>query len=709
MDHDEDLCGAEDLLDLGQDGPGLFGIEPKVATGRKSTSAAKTKRGSAPAGAEGLTRPPAPLALYRRYRPDTFEEIIGQEHVTVPLQRALVNGKVNHAYLFSGPRGCGKTTSARILARALNCEKGPLPIPCGTCQSCLDLARGGSGSIDVREIDAASHGLVEDARELRERVYYTPVQSRFKIYIIDEAHMVTTQGFNALLKVVEEPPEHVKFIFATTAPEKVLATIRSRTHHYPFRLVPPKVLGEYLASVCTQEGINVEPAALGLVVRAGAGSVRDSLSVLDQLLGSAADNLVSYTQAAALLGYTSDTLLDEIIDAFAIADSQGVFVAIEKVIEAGIDPHRFAEDLLNRLRDLIIVSAVPTALNDHLVDVAQDQGDRLTTQAKAMGPGELTRAAEVIAAGLTEMRGTTAPRLYLELMCSRVLLPGADVDGRGIHARLDRLERRFNIADQAAAEETVLLPISQSAVGESVAAAKQIPATDSEKSTTTLEPDAPTTLAQTAPASHEPKPAVSALPQPIPEPVATKQPATDVVALPSETVKSPATSSTLGTTDLRGLWPKILDEVKQLRRFTWILLSQNAQISEVKGDILVLAMANPGAKDSFARGGSVDVLKQAIMTAIGANLQIEVVLDARAEQPVATQTMPEVQRSEPKTPGAADRARKNIKPTRTPGAPDEPEIEPSRDDETLDDAKDVAELLRNELGATLLETTMEKG
>ena len=319
-------------------------------------------------------RPDAPLALYRRYRPDTFDQVIGQEHVTVPLQRALTNNRVNHAYLFSGPRGCGKTTSARILARCLNCEQGPTPTPCGTCQSCRDLARGGTGSIDVIEIDAASHGGVDEARDLRERAFFAPVHSRYKIYIIDEAHMVTPQGFNALLKVVEEPPPHVKFIFATTEPEKVIGTIRSRTHHYPFRLVPPRTLTAYLSELCTAEGVSVDDAVLPLVVRAGAGSVRDSLSVLDQLLGGAAESGVSYQQATRLLGYTPDSLLDEIMDAFAAGDSHGVFACIDKVIEVGQDPRRFAEDLLRRLRDLIVIAAVPDALATGLVDVAADQG-----------------------------------------------------------------------------------------------------------------------------------------------------------------------------------------------------------------------------------------------------------------------------------------------------------------------------------------------
>ena len=315
----------------------------------------------------------------------------------------------------------------------------------------MDLARGGPGSIDVIEIDAASHGGVDDARDLRERAFFAPVSSRYKIYIVDEAHMVTTQGFNALLKLVEEPPPHVKFVFATTEPDKVIGTIRSRTHHYPFRLVPPKVLGDYLAHLCAAEGITVEPAVLPLVVRAGAGSVRDSLSVLDQLLGGADEHGVGYRQAAALLGYTPDSLLDEFVDAFAAGDAGGVFACVDKVIEVGQDPKRFAEDLLRRLRDLVIVAAVPDALTSGLVDVAADQAERLSSQVAALGAGELTRAAEVIAQGLTDMRGTTAPRLHLELMCARVLLPGADVDERGVHARLDRIERRLDMTGAASA------------------------------------------------------------------------------------------------------------------------------------------------------------------------------------------------------------------------------------------------------------------
>ncbi len=373
------------------------------------------------------------LALYRRYRPETFAEVIGQDHVTEPLRAALANNRVNHAYLFSGPRGCGKTTSARILARALNCEKAPIADPCGECQSCRDLARGGPGSIDVIEIDAASHGGVDDARDLRERAFFAPVSSRYKVYIIDEAHMVSTQGFNALLKLVEEPPEHLRFIFATTEPEKVIATIRSRTHHYPFRLIPPRIALR-LPGRAVREGGRARstPAALPLVVRAGAGSARDSLSVLDQLLGGAGPDGVTYDVATSLLGYTPDNLLDEVVDAFAAADGAGVFGVVDKVIETGQDPRRFTEDVLRRLRDLVIVAAVPDASATGLIDAPEDQAERLVAQAARFGKAELVRAADIVASGLTEMRGATTPRLLLELVCARVLLPGASDDSLGL-------------------------------------------------------------------------------------------------------------------------------------------------------------------------------------------------------------------------------------------------------------------------------------
>ena len=639
----------------------------------------------------------APLALYRRYRPDTFAEVIGQDHVTEPLQRALTNNRVNHAYLFSGPRGCGKTTSARILARALNCEKGPRAVPCGECQSCRDLARNGPGSIDVIEIDAASHGGVDDARDLRERAFFAPVSSRFKIYIVDEAHMVTTAGFNALLKVVEEPPPHVKFVFATTEPDKVISTIRSRTHHYPFRLVPPRLLTEYLAKLCDAEGIAVEAAVLPLVVRAGGGSVRDSLSVLDQLLGGANEAGVSYRQAAALLGYTPDSLLDEFVDAFAAGDAGGVFACVDKVIEVGQDPRRFAEDLLRRLRDLLIVAAVPDALTSGLVDVAPDQAERLSSQAASLGAGELTRAAEVIATGLTEMRGTTAPRLHLELMCARVLLPGADVDDRGLHARLDRLERRIGVTEGAPARASTSAVLSSSKGSPPVA----VPAEPAE------EPPKP------------PKPASPASPEPAdlrPEPdkprtapydklrtAPVEGPAERAAASSAPSPTSPAEITQLTVGDVRRLWPEVLEEVKGKRRFTWILLSQNAQVAEIRNGTLLLAMSNAGARDSFARGGSEDVLREAMVVVMGADFAVETMVDPSAAPATGAPRTPPL--GEP--PDAATPAPHASRARAANGvgiaATEDPDTVASRDDSDLEeDPESQTELLARHLGAEII-------
>src|SRR5215475_11928805 len=381
------------------------------------------------------------LALYRKYRPATFAEVRGQDHVTQPLRQALRSGRISHAYLFSGPRGCGKTSSARILARSLNCVNGPTPDPCGVCDSCVALGPTGPGSIDVIEIDAASHGGVDDARDLRERAFYSPVAGRFKIYIIDEAHMVTQQGFNALLKLVEEPPPHLKFIFATTEPEKVLPTIRSRTHHYPFRLVPPSVLRELMQDILGREGVAVEESVLPLVVRAGAGSARDSLSILDQLLAGSDESGLSYERAVALLGFTDASLLDEIADAFAAADGAAVFGVVNRVIEGGHEPRRFAADLLDRLRDLIVLAAVPDAAASGLLDLPPDRAELMARQAARFGQAGLTRAAEIVSTGLDQMRGATSPRLLLELMCAQVLLPAAATDEKSLLARLERLER----------------------------------------------------------------------------------------------------------------------------------------------------------------------------------------------------------------------------------------------------------------------------
>jgi DNA polymerase-3 subunit gamma/tau len=765
-ERDEDLFDEEPLDLFEQGGPDLFGAAdespavedipvddsaPEPPSSRRSeeeiTASLMEAVDARRLPHEQVSRPDTPLALYRRYRPETFAEVIGQEHVTEPLQRALTNNRVNHAYLFSGPRGCGKTTSARILARCLNCAEGPTPTPCGVCQSCRDLARGGAGSIDVIEIDAASHGGVDDARDLRERAFFAPVHSRYKIYIIDEAHMVTPQGFNALLKVVEEPPPHVRFVFATTEPDKVLGTIRSRTHHYPFRLVPPKTLQAYLAKLCEAEGIAVEPTVLPLVVRAGAGSVRDSLSVLDQLLGGAGEDGVSYAQATALLGYTPDALLDEIVDAFAAGDAKGVFAAVDKVIEVGQDPRRFAEDLLRRLRDLIIVAAVPEALTSGLVDVAGDQAERLAAQATAMGAGELTRAAEVIAVGLTEMRGTTAPRLHLELMCARVLLPGADVDDRGLHARLDRLERRLSMGvptqqmmaepDEAPTPRRKPPVETQQRMVEPVETppATQVPADtppwDVEPTPKSVPEEPPRNEPAPPPVPEEPRgeertprrhegpPAVSTLRQAQDRPSSTSRKdepvkAPDRMVEPVETPPAVSTSSTsegagtLGTADVRRFWPQILENVKNRRRFTWILLSQNAQVVEVRESVLTLGLSNAGARDSFGRGGSPDVLREAILEVLGAALHINPIVDASAE-PAPTRTDPPAvpPPSSPASPprsAAAEAARANLRPTRSQPTPTEPEPEdePSRDDEVVEENASADELIMKHLGAELI-------
>ncbi|MGW1121824.1 DNA polymerase III subunit gamma and tau [Streptomyces tanashiensis] len=586
------------------------------------------------------------LALYRRYRPESFAEVIGQEHVTDPLQQALRNNRVNHAYLFSGPRGCGKTTSARILARCLNCEQGPTPTPCGECQSCRDLARNGPGSIDVIEIDAASHGGVDDARDLREKAFFGPASSRYKIYIIDEAHMVTSAGFNALLKVVEEPPEHLKFIFATTEPEKVIGTIRSRTHHYPFRLVPPGTLRDYLGEVCGHEGIPVEDGVLPLVVRAGAGSVRDSMSVMDQLLAGAADDGVTYAMATSLLGYTDGSLLDSVVDAFAAGDGAAAFEVVDRVIEGGNDPRRFVADLLERLRDLVILAAVPDAAEKGLIDAPVDVIERMQAQASVFGAAELSRAADLVNTGLTEMRGATSPRLQLELICARVLLPAAFDDERSVQARLDRLER-----GAAAAPAPVFTP------GPPAPAMGYVPGPEAHT------PMAPPPPAQQHAPVQQPAPAPqphAAPQQPAPAPVQEQPAASRPGAWPGAATpgggapgawpgasapaapaapapapvqaqpapQAPAPASAGGdTAQVRNLWPQILDAVKNRRRFTWILLSQNAQVAGFDGTTLQLGFLNAGARDNFASSGSEEVLKQALAEQFNVNWKIEAIID----------------------------------------------------------------------------------
>ncbi|MFJ5308204.1 DNA polymerase III subunit gamma and tau [Streptomyces sp. NPDC088350] len=643
------------------------------------------------------------LALYRRYRPESFAEVIGQEHVTDPLQQALRNNRVNHAYLFSGPRGCGKTTSARILARCLNCEKGPTPTPCGECLSCTDLARNGPGSIDVIEIDAASHGGVDDARELREKAFFGPASSRYKIYIIDEAHMVTPAGFNALLKVVEEPPEHLKFIFATTEPEKVIGTIRSRTHHYPFRLVPPSTLRDYLGQVCGQENIPVEDGVLPLVVRAGAGSVRDSMSVMDQLLAGASTDGVTYAMATSLLGYTDASLLDSVIEAFATGDGAAAFEVVDRIIEGGNDPRRFVADLLERLRDLVILAAVPDALDKGLIDAPTDVLERMQAQAGTFGAAELSRAADLVNTGLTEMRGTTSPRLQLELICARVMLPAAYGDEQSVMARLDRLERGVNFSGGGGAPAMGYVPgpdahpqarpqphpqaqaqaygggapapvppgggaaAARAAVrgpgapgttpppapgapfaGTTPAAPTSTPATPPEQAPAPA-PAAYSQPTQAQPPAPAPTPGAGAWPTttaagsgrrpggwPTAAPAGGGQPSSPPVQAPSPTpAPTPQAAASAqavtpppaGGLDPRMLWPNILDVVKNRRRFTWILLSQNAQVTGFDGTTLQIGFVNAGARDNFNSSGSEDVLKQALAEQFNVQWKIEAVVD----------------------------------------------------------------------------------
>lgn len=452
---------------------------------------------------------------------------------------ALRKNRVNHAYLFSGPRGCGKTTSARILARCLNCAEGPTDTPCGKCPSCVELARGGSGSLDVIEIDAASHGGVDDARDLRERATYAPVRDRYKIFIIDEAHMVTSAGFNALLKIVEEPPEHIKFIFATTEPDKVIGTIRSRTHHYPFRLVPPEPLMAYLELLCTQENVPVAPGVLSLVIRAGGGSVRDSLSVLDQLMAGAGPNGLDYELAVALLGYTHASLLDDVVEAVAASDSATVFRAVDRVIQTGHDPRRFVEDLLERFRDLIIVQAMPESAQSILRGMPADQIARLQNQAHNLGASELSRAADVTNTALTDMTGATSPRLHLELLCARILLPSSEQSERGIAARIDRVERRLNYAGND--------------VGAPLAGAPAPAAVSPEHPGQTASPLPP--AAHMPDTASHPAPAAAAVAATSTPPRAEQPPATAPVSAPparrDEPVREPLTAPRVSTSD----WP----------------------------------------------------------------------------------------------------------------------------------------------------------
>jgi DNA polymerase-3 subunit gamma/tau len=519
------------------------------------------------------------LALYRKYRPSTFSEVVGQEQVTEPLMNALSNDRIHHAYLFSGPRGCGKTSSARIMARSLNCAKGPTPNPCGECQSCKDLVANGPGSLDVIELDAATHGLVDDARDLRDKAFFAPVSSKYKIYIIDEAHQLGPGAANALLKVVEEPPPHVIFIFATTEPDKLIATIRSRTHHYPFRLVPPGVMGELLEKNCKAEGVKVAKGVIPLVVRASGGSVRDAQSVLGQLLAGAGKDGVTYDIAVQLLGYTDGALLDDAIDALAARDGATLFTTVDRVIESGHDPRRFASDLLERLRDLMIVDALgetnPAAI---LREIPDDQLERMRAQAKHIGSAGLSRSADIAAEGLTQMRGATAPRLMLELICARMLLPIGDTSESGMLSRIERLERA----------ESIFVPATRSVA---------------------REPETPkASLVSDSSSNDAPK-----------QPEKSTTPKASKPAAPS--------NHSFDVAGLRRLWPDVIEDVKKKRRLTWSLLSASAQIIAVDDKLITIGIVNAGARDSFLRSNSDEILRQSFIDVVGVDRKIEAIID----------------------------------------------------------------------------------
>jgi len=565
------------------------------------------------------------LALYRKYRPATFAEVVGQDHVTEPLRAALAAGRVNHAYLFSGPRGCGKTSSARILARSLNCVQGPTPNPCGVCNSCMGLAPGGSGTVDVVELDAASHGGVDDARELRDRAFYAPAEARYRVFIIDEAHMVTTQGFNALLKIVEEPPEHLIFVFATTEPEKVLPTIRSRTHHYPFRLIPPGTLRGLLESICGDEGVKVEPAVYPLVLRAGGGSARDTLSVMDQLLAGAGDEGVTYERAISLLGVTDVALIDEMVRGLAATDGAAVYGTLDRVVEAGHDPRRFAADLLERLRDLVLLSAVPDAGQRGLINAPEDELAQMREQVTGLGPATLTRYAEIVHAGLIEMRGATAPRLVLELLCSRMMLPAASTTDAALLQRIEQLEHR----PVAVAGAVVAGAVAAGSDAEAKAPAASKFQRPSQRAAEPQAEPAPQPVAQ-APAPRQPEP-LQSQPEPQPEPPQAQvqppqpQPQPEPQAQPEpEPTPAPAPPSdgSVDVATLRRLWSQLLAAIAS--KSTQAML-MNAAVQSVDGNTVTIAHTSAPLARRLAASQNQDAIAAAVGSVVGGDWQVRVV------------------------------------------------------------------------------------
>ena len=614
-------------------------------------------------------------ALYRRYRPDTFDQVIGQEHVTEPLKAALRANRVTHAYLFSGPRGCGKTTSARILARCLNCAQGPTDTPCGQCESCRELATGGPGSLDVVEIDAASHGGVDDARDLRERATFAPVRDRYKIFIIDEAHMVTNQGFNALLKLVEEPPEHVKFVFATTEPERVIGTIRSRTHHYPFRLVPPDVLGPYLTGLCAEEHIGVGEGVLTLVMRAGGGSVRDTLSVLDQLMAGAIDGQVTYQTAVALLGYTDSALLDESVDALAGGDGAAAFRVVERMVESGHDPRRFVEDLLQRLRDLLIIAVAGDGARDVLADTPHDQFERMQRQAQNWGPHGLSRAADLTDEALRAMTGATSPRLQLELLVGRILVPApgpaqapvqgtvgmtgggapraasAPASSEASSGRFGAREAREALARKKQERAEASAPAPQAPASSAAPAPQGMPAWGSGPDWSAQKPAAPEP--SSAPAQSKPQDALrreaehtretapvreAAPAQAEPRPAAPPQQSSESAA-PQRSeapARAEAPASGRDADMLRGRWNEVVERLSSISRVTWSMVGGNAQLGAVDGSQVVLLFPVEAMVNAFSRGPRAADVEKAINEVTGLTVSVSAQVGQASGGPATT-------------------------------------------------------------------------
>ena len=628
------------------------------------------------------------MALYRKYRPATFAEVVGQEHVTEPLSTALSAGRINHAYLFSGPRGCGKTSSARILARSLNCEQGPTPTPCGVCDSCLALAPNGGGSVDVVEMDAASHGGVDDTRELRDRAFYAPAQSRYRIFIIDEAHMVTTAGFNALLKIVEEPPEHLIFVFATTEPEKVLPTIRSRTHHYPFRLLAPRTMRGLIERILESEHVEVDDVVFPLVIRAGGGSPRDTLSVLDQLLAGAEGNRVHYQRALALLGATDVALIDDAVDALAAEDAAALFGAVESLIDAGHDPRRFATDLLERFRDLIVLQAVPDAASRGVVDAPVDVLERMRDQAARVGPATLARYAEVVHAGLGEMRGATAPRLLLEVVCARLLLPSASDTESALLQRVERIETRLDIsipADEAAA--STHSPASSKQYVRKTHAPAPVSAPPPEPPPVVAAPEPAAEPAAAKPEPAQPEPAVAEVPAPEPEPV-SPAPAPEPEPEPVASAPAPAAAEFAepDAAAVRSMWSTVRDKVRERSRTIEVMLA-GAMVRAVEGDTLILSHDSAPLAKRLGEMHNAEVIREALKDALGVNWRVQFESGAR-ESPADPEPVREA------VPDPAEAVRAEEDELIAEAVRDDVDPAPRRDPEEA-----ALELLQSELGA----------